>query len=57
MLFKDGMELTELDEKGALINTSLRVDQSLKDFYSNLPDRMRSKLIERSMRTYIENKQ
>ena len=51
------MELTELDEKGALINTSLRVDQSLKDFYSNLPDRMRSKLIERSMRTYIENKQ
>ncbi len=55
--YKDGMELTELDEKGEKINTSLRVDQSLKDFYSNLPDRMRSKLIERSIRTYIKNKQ
>ena len=55
--YKDGMELTELDEKGEKINTSIRVDQALKDFYSNLPDRMRSKLIERSIRTYIKNKQ
>jgi hypothetical protein len=55
--YKDGMELTALDEKGDKINTSLRVDQRLKDFYSNLPDRMRSKLIKRSMRTYIKNKQ
>ena len=55
--YKDGMELTELDEKGDKINTSIRVDQDFKDFYSNLPDRMRSKLIERSIRTYIKNKQ
>lgn len=55
--YKDGMELTELDEKGEKINTSIRVDQSLKDFYSNLPDRMRSKLIERSIRTFIKNMQ
>ncbi|MCP4369443.1 MAG: hypothetical protein GY797_15220 [Deltaproteobacteria bacterium] len=55
--YKEGMELTELDEKGEKINTSIRVDQELKDFYSNLPDRMRSKLIERSIRTYIKNKQ
>ena len=55
--FKDGMELTELDEKGEKINTSIRVDQGLKDFYSNLPDRMRSKLIERSIRTHIKNMQ
>lgn len=55
--YKEGMELTELDEKGEKINTSIRVDQDLKDFYSNLPDRMRSKLIERSIRTYIKNKQ
>ncbi len=52
--YKDGMELTELDEKGEKINTSIRVDQGLKDFYSNLPDRMRSKLIERSIRTHIK---
>jgi len=51
------MELTELDGKGKKINTSIRADQGLKDFYSNLPDRMRSKLIERSIRTYIKNKQ
>jgi hypothetical protein len=51
------MELTELEEKGDKINTSIRVDQDFKDFYSNLPDRMRSKLIERSIRTYIKNKQ
>jgi Arc/MetJ-type ribon-helix-helix transcriptional regulator len=55
--YKDGMELTELDEKGEKINTSIRVDQSLKDFYSNLPDSMRSKLIERSIRTFIKNMQ
>jgi hypothetical protein len=55
--YKDGMELTEIDEKGDKINTSLRVDQSLKDFYSDLPDRMRSKLIERSIRTFIKNMQ
>ncbi len=55
--YKDGMELTELDEKGDKINTSIRVDQDFKDFYSNLPDRMRSKLIERSIRTYMKNKQ
>ncbi|MCP4370288.1 MAG: hypothetical protein GY797_19560, partial [Deltaproteobacteria bacterium] len=55
--YKDGMELTELDVKGEKINTSIRVDQDLKDFYSNLPDRMRSKLFERSIRTYIKNKQ
>ncbi|KHE90226.1 MAG: hypothetical protein K8F52_03860 [Candidatus Scalindua rubra] len=50
------MELTELDEKEDKINTSIRVDQDFKDLYSNLPDRMRSKLIERSIRTYINNK-
>ncbi len=55
--YKDGMELTELDEKGDKINTSIRVDQDFKDFYSNLPDRMRSKLIERAMRTFIKNMQ
>lgn len=55
--YKDGMELTEQDEKGEKINTSVRVDQDLKDFYSNLPNRMRSKLIERSIRTSIKNMQ
>ncbi len=55
--YRDGMELTELDEKGEKINTSIRVDQDLKDFHSSLPDRMRSKLIERSIRTCIKNKQ
>lgn len=55
--YKDGMVLTKLDEKGEKINTSIRVDQSLKDFYSGLPDRMRSKLTERAIRTYINNMQ
>ncbi len=55
--YKDGMELTELDEKGEKTNTNIRIDQGLKDFYSNLPDRIRSKLIERSIRTHIKNMQ
>lgn len=55
--YKEGMELTELDEKGAKVNTSIRLNQNLKDFYTNLPNRMRSKIIERAIRTFIKNMQ
>jgi hypothetical protein len=53
--YSDGMSLTELDQKGDKISTTIRVDKELKDFYHNLPDRLKSKLTERAIRTFIKN--
>ncbi len=52
---RDGMVLTELDEKGPKMSTTLRVDQETKEFYSSLPDRSRSKILERAIRTFMKN--
>ena len=52
--YKDGMPLTELDERGEKINTTVRADEALKNFYSSLPDRLRSKLVERALRTFLK---
>lgn len=51
----DGMPLTELDQTGEKINTTIRVDKGLKTFYQNLPDRLKSKLVERAIRTFIKS--
>jgi hypothetical protein len=53
--YSDGMPLTELAQKGEKINTTIRVDEGLKTFYQNLPDRLKSKLVERAIRTFIKS--
>lgn len=53
--YSDGMPLTELDRKGEKISTTIRVDERLKDFYQSLPDRLKSKLVERAIRTFMKS--
>ena len=52
--YRDGMPLTELEEKGEKLTTTIRVDRATKDFYSSLPDRMRVKLLERALRSFLK---
>ncbi len=52
--YKDGMELTALDEKGEKLGTTIRVDRATKDFYTSLPNRMRTKILERAIRTFMK---
>jgi len=52
--YKDGMTLTELDQGGPKIETTLRVDRDLWLFYKSLPGRMRSKILERAIRTFMK---
>jgi Arc/MetJ-type ribon-helix-helix transcriptional regulator len=52
--YKEGMSLTELDIPGAKRETKLRVDDELYQFYQELPKGMRSRLLERAIRTYIK---
>jgi hypothetical protein len=51
--YKDGMGLTELDQNGPKMETSLRVERDLWLFYKSLPGRMRSKILERAIRTFM----
>lgn len=53
--YKDGMVLTELDQNGPKRETSLRVDRELWLFYKALPGRMRSKIFERVLRTFMKH--
>ena len=52
--YKDGMVLTEVDQGGPKLETSLRVDRELWLFYKSLPGRMRAKILERVIRTFIK---
>ena len=52
--YKDGMVLTELDQNSPKMETSLRVDRDLWLFYKSLPGRMRSKILERVIRTFMK---
>ncbi len=52
--YKDGMTLTELDQNGPKVETSLRVDRELAQFYKSLPGRMRPKILERVIRTFVK---
>ena len=52
--YKDGMPLTELSQNGSKISTTVRVDKGLLDFYHLLPDRMRTQLVERAIRTFLK---
>jgi hypothetical protein len=53
--YKAGMVLTELDQKGPKTETSLRVDRELWLFYKSLPGRMRAKILERVIRTFMKH--
>jgi hypothetical protein len=53
--YKDGMVLTELDQNGPKVETSLRVDRELWQFYKSLPERMRPKILERVIRTFVKH--
>ena len=54
--YKDGMKLTELDRSGEKVATSLRMDQDLWEFWRTLPDQLRSRLLERAIRTYMRTR-
>src|SRR5438874_8774220 len=52
--YREGMVLTELDQNGPKIETSLRVDRDLSRFYKTLPVQMRPKILERVIRTFMK---
>src|SRR5262245_530925 len=52
--YRDGMALTELEEPGEKVSTTIRVDRPTKDFYASLPDRLRTKILERAIRTFLQ---
>jgi hypothetical protein len=54
--YKNGMKLSELDRNGEKVATSLRVDQDLWEFWRDLPDQLRSRLLERAIRTYMRQR-
>ena len=51
---QEHMELTELEEAGEKIATTVRVDQSLKAFYQSWPRSLRTRLLERAIRTFLK---
>jgi hypothetical protein len=51
--YKDGMELTELNEVGSKKQTSIRVSAELYDFYKTWPSQLRTKILERVIRTFL----
>lgn len=52
--YQHGMVLTEQDTQGPKLETSLRVDRDLWLFYKALPSRMRAKILERVLRTFLQ---
>ena len=53
--YQEGMELTEIDRAGKKKQTSIRIDYSLYKFYKSLPNQLRTKVIEKAIRTFIKN--
>ena len=52
--YAKGMQLTELDQTGEKMATTIRVNKGLRDFYGTLPNRLRAKIVERAIRTFIK---
>jgi hypothetical protein len=48
------MPLTELDNDGDRRNISLRVTKKQHNFYKSLPNRLRRKLLERAVRSFMK---
>ncbi|HEY9828761.1 MAG TPA: hypothetical protein V6D19_25345 [Stenomitos sp.] len=53
--YKDGMELTELEERGTKKQTSIRLSTELYEFYKTWPSQLRTKILERVIRTFLSN--
>lgn len=53
--YQEGMKLTEIERSGKKKQTSIRVDDSLYKFYKSLPNQLRTKIIEKVIRTYLKN--
>ena len=49
------MVLTELEVPGEKMESKLRVPGELKIFYQSLPSQVRTKILERTIRTFIKN--
>ena len=54
--YKDGMQLTTLDEDGDREYTSVRLTAEQHQFYKSLPNRLKRKIIERAIRSYLKLK-
>ncbi len=54
--YQDGMELTELAPSGNKKGYTLRIDAELRAFYDTLPNRLKSQIIERAVRSYMKEK-
>mgnify|MGYP002628332528 CR=1 FL=1 len=54
--YKNGMTLIAQRAKDEKKETSLRVTQELKEFYSSLPKNAKSEIIERAVSTYINHR-
>lgn len=52
--YQEGMELTELDQAGDKRNISLRITKSQYEFYQSWPKRLRRKLLERAVRSFLK---
>jgi hypothetical protein len=52
--YAEGMSLSELNREGERRNISVRVTQKQYDFYQSLPNRLRRKLVERAVRSFIK---
>jgi hypothetical protein len=53
--YKAGMVLTELEQHGPKVETSLRMDRELWQFYKSWPERMRPKILDRVLRTFVKH--
>ena len=45
----------KIEQLGKKKQTSIRVNNSLFKFYKSLPDQLRTKILEKAIRTYIKN--
>ena len=55
LAYQSGMELTEIEQPGKKKQTSIRLDDSLYKFYKSLPNQLRTKILEKAIRTFIKN--
>jgi predicted DNA-binding antitoxin AbrB/MazE fold protein len=55
--YQEGMELTEIAlNSGDKITTSIRVDENVYKFHKKLPNRKKTEILERAVRTFIKEK-
>lgn len=52
--YMDGMDLTEPNEPGEKRQTSIRVTTEMHQFYKTWPNQMRTKILERVIRSFLK---